>query len=56
MDGESHSIVFRFGRILDTVRQPALRVIVPIADRMAKVSMQTIVMPVPAQGRSPTTM
>jgi len=43
-------IVFRFGRVLDGVRQPGLRVIVPIADRMAKVTLQTVVMPVPAQG------
>jgi regulator of protease activity HflC (stomatin/prohibitin superfamily) len=43
-------IVFRFGRVLDNVRQPGLRVIVPIADRMVKVSLQTIVMGVPAQG------
>lgn len=43
-------IVFRFGRVLDTVRQPGLRVIIPIADRMVKVSLQTIVMGVPAQG------
>src|SRR5690349_10535655 len=43
-------IVFRFGRVLDQVRQPGLRVIVPIADRMVKVSLQTVVMGVPAQG------
>jgi regulator of protease activity HflC (stomatin/prohibitin superfamily) len=43
-------IVFRFGRVLDGVRQPGLRLIVPIADRMAKVSLQTTVIGVPAQG------
>ncbi|GIJ48128.1 peptidase [Virgisporangium aliadipatigenens] len=43
-------IVFRFGRVLEKVRQPGLRVIIPIVDRMAKVTMQTVVMPVPAQG------
>src|SRR5690348_10898042 len=43
-------IVFRFGRVLQTVRQPGLRLVVPIADRMVKVSMQTVVMSVPAQG------
>ena len=43
-------IVFRFGRVLDNIRQPGLRVIVPIADRMTKVSLQTVVMGVPAQG------
>jgi regulator of protease activity HflC (stomatin/prohibitin superfamily) len=43
-------IVFRFGRVLENVRQPGLRFIVPIADRMVKVSLQTVVMGVPAQG------
>jgi regulator of protease activity HflC (stomatin/prohibitin superfamily) len=43
-------IVFRFGRVLEDVRQPGLRVIIPIADRMTKVSLQTVVMGVPAQG------
>jgi regulator of protease activity HflC (stomatin/prohibitin superfamily) len=43
-------IVFRFGRVLEGVRQPGLRIIVPIADRMAKVSLQTTVIGVPAQG------
>jgi regulator of protease activity HflC (stomatin/prohibitin superfamily) len=43
-------IVLRFGRLLPTIREPGLRLIIPIADRMRKVSMQTIVMPIPAQG------
>ncbi|MDQ7909390.1 SPFH domain-containing protein [Phytohabitans sp. ZYX-F-186] len=43
-------IVFRFGRVLERVRQPGLRLIVPVADRMVKVSMQTTVVGVPAQG------
>ena len=43
-------IVFRFGRVLEGVRQPGLRLIAPIADRMTKVSMQTAVVGVPAQG------
>jgi regulator of protease activity HflC (stomatin/prohibitin superfamily) len=43
-------IVLRFGRLLPAIRGPGLRLIVPIADRMRKVSMQTIVMPIPAQG------
>ncbi|SNY59324.1 SPFH domain / Band 7 family protein [Paractinoplanes atraurantiacus] len=43
-------VVFRFGRVLDRVREPGLRVIIPLADRMVKVTMQTVVMPVPAQG------
>ena len=43
-------VVFRFGRVLEGVRQPGLRFIVPIADRMVRVSMQTTVIGVPAQG------
>jgi regulator of protease activity HflC (stomatin/prohibitin superfamily) len=43
-------IVFRFGRVVGGVRQPGLRLIVPIAERMAKVSLQTTVIAVPAQG------
>ncbi|MGS2616632.1 SPFH domain-containing protein [Micromonospora sp. LZ34] len=43
-------IVFRFGRVLDRVRQPGLQLIVPVADRMVRVSMQTVVMGVPPQG------
>jgi regulator of protease activity HflC (stomatin/prohibitin superfamily) len=43
-------VVFRFGRVLPEVRSPGLRWIVPIADRMVKVTMQTVVLDVPAQG------
>ncbi|MEV0895355.1 SPFH domain-containing protein [Actinoplanes sp. NPDC049802] len=43
-------VVFRFGRVLDDVREPGLRFIIPLADRMVKVTMQTVVMPVPPQG------
>jgi regulator of protease activity HflC (stomatin/prohibitin superfamily) len=43
-------VVLRFGRLLPAIRQPGLRWIVPGADRMRKVSMQTIVMGIPAQG------
>ncbi|MER7475112.1 SPFH domain-containing protein [Micromonospora sp. NPDC000018] len=43
-------IVFRFGRVLQPVREPGLRLIVPIADRMVRVSMQTTVIGVPPQG------
>jgi regulator of protease activity HflC (stomatin/prohibitin superfamily) len=43
-------IVFRFGRVLEGVRQPGLTFIVPVADRMVKVSMQTTVVAIPAQG------
>lgn len=43
-------VVLRFGRLLPVLRQPGLRLIVPFADRMRKVSMQTVVMGIPAQG------
>lgn len=43
-------VVLRFGRLLPVIRQPGLRMIIPVADRMAKVSTQTIVLDVPSQG------
>lgn len=43
-------VVLRFGRLLPEVRQPGLRLIVPVADRMVKVPVQTIVLDVPPQG------
>lgn len=43
-------VVFRFGRVLPEIREPGLRFIVPIADKMVKVTMQTVVLGVPAQG------
>lgn len=42
-------IVFRFGRVQDAVRGPGLTVLMPLADRLKKVSLQIITMPVPAQ-------
>lgn len=43
-------IVFRFGRVTGRIREPGLRFIVPVADRMVRVSLQTTVIGVPAQG------
>jgi regulator of protease activity HflC (stomatin/prohibitin superfamily) len=43
-------VVLRFGRLLPHLRSPGLQLIVPFADRMTKVSMQTVVMGIPAQG------
>ena len=43
-------IVFRFGKLTGHVRGPGLTFVVPFVDRMAKVSMQTVVLGVPAQG------
>ncbi|HEY1575203.1 MAG TPA: slipin family protein [Pseudonocardiaceae bacterium] len=42
-------LVFRFGRVHQDPRGPGLTAIIPIADRMKKVNMQIITLPVPAQ-------
>jgi regulator of protease activity HflC (stomatin/prohibitin superfamily) len=42
-------VVFRFGRVRSRVRGPGLTWLVPVADRLEKVNMQIITMPVPAQ-------
>ena len=42
-------VVFRFGCVQDRVRQPGLTMLVPFADRLQKVNMQIITLPVPAQ-------
>ncbi len=42
-------LVFRFGRVRPEVRDPGLALLLPIADRMQKVNMQVVTLPVPAQ-------
>jgi regulator of protease activity HflC (stomatin/prohibitin superfamily) len=42
-------VVFRFGKVLGTVREPGLTRIQPGVDRIRKVNMQIVTMPVPAQ-------
>jgi regulator of protease activity HflC (stomatin/prohibitin superfamily) len=42
-------VVFRFGRVQTSVRAPGLTMLIPIADRLTKVNMQIVTMPVPAQ-------
>jgi regulator of protease activity HflC (stomatin/prohibitin superfamily) len=42
-------IVFRFGRALPHVRQPGLAFILPVVDRLRKVNIQIVTMPIPAQ-------
>jgi hypothetical protein len=42
-------VVFRFGRVQSRVRGPGLTMLMPIADRLDRVNMQIITMPVPAQ-------
>ena len=42
-------VVFRFGRVQSRVRPPGLTALIPIADRLQKVNMQIITLPVPGQ-------
>ena len=42
-------VVYRFGRVQPAVRQPGLRMLIPVADRLQKVNMQIVTLPVPAQ-------
>ncbi|MEU2504517.1 slipin family protein [Streptomyces sp. NPDC007863] len=42
-------VVFRFGRLRGQVRAPGFTMIVPAMDRLHKVNMQIVTMPVPAQ-------
>ncbi|WP_405815328.1 slipin family protein [Streptomyces sp. NBC_01390] len=42
-------VVFRLGRLTSSVRGPGFTVIVPFVDRIRKVNMQIVTMPVPAQ-------
>lgn len=42
-------VVYRFGRVQPRVREPGLTALIPIADRLQKVNMQIITLPVPAQ-------
>jgi regulator of protease activity HflC (stomatin/prohibitin superfamily) len=42
-------VVFRLGRAQPEVRQPGPTLLIPLADRMRRVNMQVVTMPVPAQ-------
>ncbi|HKS45508.1 MAG TPA: slipin family protein [Amycolatopsis sp.] len=42
-------LVYRFGRVRPHLREPGLAMLVPIADRLQKVNMQIVTLPVPAQ-------
>jgi len=41
-------VVFRLGRVIG-VKDPGLRLIIPVVDRMVKVSLRIITMPIPSQ-------
>jgi regulator of protease activity HflC (stomatin/prohibitin superfamily) len=42
-------VVYRFGRVQSRVREPGLTMLIPVVDRLQKVNMQIITLPVPAQ-------
>ena len=42
-------VVFRLGRAQPTPRRPGLTMLIPVVDRMKRVNMQVVTMPVPAQ-------
>ncbi|WP_078844215.1 slipin family protein [Streptomyces achromogenes] len=42
-------VLFRLGRVSGDVRPPGLNLIIPFVDRLQKVNMQIVTMPVPAQ-------
>ncbi|MFJ9432816.1 slipin family protein [Streptomyces sp. NPDC101490] len=42
-------VVFRFGRLREGIRGPGFTMVVPAVDRLRKVNMQIVTMPVPAQ-------
>ncbi|MFD7590206.1 slipin family protein [Kitasatospora sp. NPDC059811] len=42
-------VVFRFGRVRRDVREPGLVGLLPIADKLRKVNVQIVTMPIPAQ-------
>ncbi|MFE4519071.1 slipin family protein [Kitasatospora sp. NPDC056783] len=42
-------VVFRFGKVRDEVRDPGLVLLMPVADRLRRVNVQIVTMPIPAQ-------
>ncbi|MGW7425487.1 slipin family protein [Streptomyces sp. NPDC054813] len=42
-------VLFRLGRVSGGVRQPGFNLVIPFADRLHKVNMQIVTLPVPAQ-------
>ncbi|MFI9361839.1 slipin family protein [Kitasatospora sp. NPDC053057] len=42
-------VVFRFGRVREEIREPGLVALMPIADRLRRVNVQIVTMPIPAQ-------
>src|ERR1700760_1561821 len=42
-------VVFRLGRVRGAVKEPGLRLIIPIIDRMTKVPLRTVTLPIDSQ-------
>ncbi|MFE1310881.1 slipin family protein [Streptomyces sp. NPDC058755] len=42
-------VLFRLGRVTSNVREPGLNLVIPFVDRLHKVNMQIVTMPIPAQ-------
>ncbi|MEU6236392.1 slipin family protein [Kitasatospora sp. NPDC047058] len=42
-------VVFRFGKVREEIRDPGLVMLMPVADRLRKVNVQIVTMPIPAQ-------
>ncbi|MFF2079969.1 slipin family protein [Kitasatospora sp. NPDC058162] len=42
-------VVFRFGKVREEVREPGLVALMPVADRLRRVNVQIVTMPIPAQ-------
>ncbi|WP_445269078.1 slipin family protein [Streptomyces sp. DSM 41634] len=42
-------LVFRFGRLREEIRPPGFAMVIPVIDRLHKVNMQIVTLPVPAQ-------
>ncbi|MHB8110562.1 MAG: SPFH domain-containing protein, partial [Syntrophorhabdaceae bacterium] len=42
-------VIFRLGRVLGTPKGPGLIILIPIIDRMVKVSLRTVVLDIPPQ-------
>ncbi|MFF4895540.1 slipin family protein [Streptomyces sp. NPDC001068] len=42
-------VLFRLGRVTGAVRQPGLNLVIPFADRLHKINMQIVTLPIPAQ-------
>ncbi len=42
-------VIFRLGKVMGGVKEPGLRVIIPVVDQMRKVSMRTVTLPIETQ-------